>query len=49
MNLTKRDIIYGILLVHPEITNAQLAAAAGTTKNSAATYRANFKRDNANA
>ncbi|WP_422002351.1 hypothetical protein [Roseovarius mucosus] len=48
-HMTKRELVYSILRLHPEITNAQLAAAAGVTKNTAATYRADFKRENANA
>lgn len=48
-HLTKRELVYSILRLHPEITNAQLAAAAGVTKNTAATYRADFKRENAYA
>lgn len=47
--MTKRDIIYGILRLHPEITNAQLAAAAGATIGTAASYRCDFYRENAKA
>ncbi len=48
-HITKRDLVYSTLRLHPEISNAQLAAAAGTTKNTAATFRADFKRENAYA
>jgi len=48
-HLTKRELAYGILRQYPEITNAQLATAVGITKNTAATYRADFKRENAYA
>ena len=47
--MTKRDIIYGILRLHPKITNAQLAAAAGATIGTAACYRCYFYRENGNA
>lgn len=45
----KRRIVYAILKLHPEITNAQLAAAAGTTIGTAASYRCYFKRENDDA
>lgn len=46
-HITKRELVYSILRLHPEITNAQLAAAAGVTIGTAASYRCDFKRENA--
>lgn len=48
-HMTKRELVYSILRLHPEITNAQLAAATGSTIGTAASYRCYFKRENDDA
>ena len=45
---SKLELAYSILRLHPEITNAQLAAASGTTLGTAACYRCYFYREATN-